>query len=131
MIEPEAYQYIFNENVYSLENKKTDLRNLKVEFYLKEKKEEYTEFINKIISAINLRPEEVGLQLTSDFSSDDNETGIAIIFDHDFSSNNASELYTKIEQGSQTVLIVDSIEQLMVNTELKRKLWSCLQEIFN
>ena len=67
MIEPEAYQYIFNENVYSLENKKTDPRNSKVEFYLKEKKEEYTEFLSKIISAINLKPEEVGLQLTSDF----------------------------------------------------------------
>ena len=85
MIEPEAYQYIYNENVYSLESKQTGLRNSRVEFYLKEKKHEYTEFINKIISAINLRPEEVGIKLTGDFSS--NYTGIAIIFDQDFSSD--------------------------------------------
>jgi len=128
MIKPEAFQFIYNENIYSLENKPTDLRNSKVEFYLKEKKEEYTEFIKKIISAINLKPEEVGLQLISDFSSDDN--GIAVIFDQDFTSVKGAELYTKIEQESRIILIVDSVEQLMINTDLKRKFWNCLQEIF-
>ena len=97
----------------------------------KEYDAEESEFLNKILSASQIKPEEVEtkFEITPELLPDYFENASAYLLGWGINYPEI-ESYKFTKKGTTNVLIIDSLNTLKNNQSLKGKLWNCLKEEF-
>ncbi len=138
-IEPEALYSLFDTLILptekTIKSEKVAAENQTKKPILMLMEKEYNadekDFLGKILSAINIKPEEVETKfaITPHLLSEiiEGNSGYIIVWGINFEG---IESYKFTKKGSATVLLIDSITAIKNDQSLKGKLWNCLKEEF-
>lgn len=138
-IEPEALYSMFDTLILPVEKEvqtqKTETKPLSkcrvLMVFEKEYDAEESEFLNKILAACQIKPEEVETKfdVTSDQLTEYFESGSAYLLVWGINYPEL-ESYKFTKKATTNVLIIDALSTLKNNQSLKGKLWNCLKEEF-
>jgi DNA polymerase III psi subunit len=138
-IEPEAlysmFDTLFLPNEKEVQTRKQETKPTSkcrvLMVFEKEYDAEESEFLNKILAASKIKPEEVEtkFEVTSEQLPEyfENGSSYLLIWGMDYPQ---LESYKFTKKGTTNVLMIDSLSTLKNNQSLKGKLWNCLKEEF-
>ncbi len=138
-IEPEAlysmFDTLFLPSETPVKTVRNDINKLSVKrlmmLFDKKYTDEEKDFLNKILSAINIKPVEV--ETSFEISPEtlikimDDSSGYILVWGINYPG---SEKYTQIKKGEMTLIFSDSLGTIKNDQILKAKLWNCLKEVF-
>ena len=138
-IEPEALYSMFDILIVPIEiipqTDKKAKENTTTKQLLMLFEKEYTEdekdFLNKILGAINIKPEEVetkfGITASGLPEIIEANSGYILIWGLNFQEAQNYKFYKKV---NASILVIDSLTAIKNDQSLKGKLWNCLKEEF-
>ncbi|NUM31621.1 MAG: DNA polymerase III subunit psi [Bacteroidetes bacterium] len=122
--------YYINDDIpdeINLENKKIEIKRVLLVFD-KLPDENNRILLEKILSAVKIRNDEVEIVLKSDYGKFIEQSFEVTVFWDDAEHEN--EKYNVVKNEKSTILKCDSLNKIGSNQQLKAKLWNCLKGIF-